>query len=147
MSFDSSWTEAEQTVYRHLLTETGSVDRKNAFLGLLPAMVNVWMLNTGGTGNNEQTLWTPDVVSIHMPAEITGQFTAREHTQEFVMQVFKALPLANQGNVQVFRVALGGAPEVKPEVVAAGNEERKYLVYAATIRCDLVFSTGGRLTD
>lgn len=145
MNFESSWADAEQIVYGHLLTATNSQDRKQAFRGYLPAMVNIWMLNTGGSGNNEQTVWTPDIRSIHVPALIVGQFGARERALEFGMQVVKALPIENVENVQVFRIALGGFPEIKPDVVAAGNEEQKFLVHAVTIRCELVFSTGGRL--
>lgn len=145
MIFETSWAEAEQTVYQHLLTATNSQDRKNAFLGYLPAMVNVWSLNTGGSRNNEQTLWATDIVSIHFPGQIIGQFASREAAQQFGMQVIKALPLLNSGGVQNFRVAQGGSPEIKPAVVEVGNEGKKFLVFAVVIGCDFVFSTGGRL--
>ena len=145
MSFETSWAEAEQTVYQHLLTATNSQDRKNAFLGYLPAMVNVWSLTTGGSRNNEQTLWSTDIVSIHFPGQIIGQFASREAAQQFGMQVIKALPLLNSGGVQNFRVAQGGSPEIKPDVVEVGNEGKKFLVFAVSIGCDFVFSTGGRL--
>ena len=145
MTFEESWTEAEKTVYEHLLAATDSRDKENAYLGVLPHMVNVWRLDTGGSGGNEQTTWSPDVVSIHMPADIVGQFTDRDAAQAFAMQVIKALPLTGEDNVQNFRIANGGMPTIEPDAIDAGGESKKFLVYVVTIRFDFVFSTGGRL--
>lgn len=146
MDFVNAWHEAEQIVYSHLLEATGSTDKKNAFLGFLPSMVNIWTLNTGGSSSNEQTLWAPDIVTIAFPAEIFGQFADRREAQGFAMRIIKALPLENERNVHVFRIAVGGAPQVGPDVIPAGNEgSKKFLVHTVTIHCDFVFSTGGRL--
>lgn len=145
MSFESSWNDAELIVYRRLLVATGSEDKRNAFRGFLPAMLNVWMLNTGGSRNNEHTLWTPNIVSIHTPAEIVGQFAERDDALQTAMRIVKALPIAGESNVQCFRIAQGGFPEIQPEVIPVGNESKKFLVHTFTIDCDLVFSTGGRI--
>jgi allantoicase len=143
MSFDSAWADAENTVMTELCRATGSTNGKNAFLGYLPPMVNVWALFTGGQGGNEQTTWTPDVVSIHLGARIEAAFAKREHATAFCMQVIKALPITT-GNVQCFRIRMGGYPEPQPDFIPLANEDRKIPAWLLTIGCELVFSTGGR---
>jgi hypothetical protein len=146
--FDTSWSRAEAAVYAHLVDVTGAVDRKSAFLGYLPEMVNVWALNTGKSGN-EQTLWSPDIVSVHLQAELVGQFAERARAQSWGMQIVRALPFKNlgteEGNVQSFRIRQGGFQEPQLDFVELPNEKGRIPVFSLVIGCELVFSTGGRL--
>lgn len=145
MNFDNSWVEAENTVFQALCKATGSTEGKNAVKGYLPPMVNVWALFTGGPGGNEQTTWSPNVVSLHLNARIEAAFVKREHAQIFAMQVIKALPILNSGNVQNFRVKMGGFPEPAADLIPVANEDKRIPAWFITIGCELVFSTGGRL--
>lgn len=142
IDFDTAWTRAEQTVYRRLVKTTATEDKKTAFLGYLPAVVPAWAFFTGRGGNNEQTLWTPEVVSIHLQAEIRSVWTDRAKAQEFVMRVIRAQLQEPTENVQAFRIRMGGLQEIRPDILETGNEAKKILVFVADIGCELVFSTG-----
>ena len=145
MSFDKSWIDAENIVMARLCKATGSVEGQQATRGFLPPRVNVWALFTGGQGGNEQTTWSPDVVSMHFGAHIDAAFSKREHALQFVMQVVKILPITNDGNVQNFRIRQGGYAEPTPDFVPVANEDKKIPAWLISIGCELVFSTGGRL--
>ena len=145
MNFDTAWVEAEQTVFQALCKATNSEENKQAFRGYLPPMVNVWALYTGGQGGNEQTTWSPNVVSLHFGAHIEAAFTKREHALIFSMQVIKALPILNSGNVQNFRIRMGGYSEPKPDLIPAANEKQNIPAWILDIGCELVFNTGGSL--
>lgn len=141
-AFAASWNEAEQTVYTELLAATGSTDGKNAFRGYMPLMLDVWSLNTGTSGNNEQTTWAPSKASIHVNAEIVGRFSSRADAMAFVMRCASVMPIT-KGSVQSFRIRLGGWPRPEPDIVELGNEARKVLVFTVVIGCELVWNTGG----
>ena len=147
MSFENSWVDAENTVFLALCKATKSVEGQQAYRGYLPPRINVWALFTGGQGGNEQTSWTPDIVSLHFGARIETAFVKREHALIFSMQVLKALPILNSGNVQCFRVRMGGYPEPTPDFIPLANEDKKIPAWLMTINCELVFNTGGRLAD
>lgn len=143
MSFDKSWADAEKIVMRALCKATGAIEGQQAFRGYLPPVLNAYALFTGGQGGNEQTSWSPNVVSVHFGARIEMVFAQREHLQVFTMQVLKVLPLV-EAPVQSFRVRQGGYPDPKFEYVPVGNEGKPAPAWTATIGCELVFSTGGR---
>jgi len=145
MNFDNAWVEAESTVFNALCKATGSVEGKQAFRGYIPPIVNAWALYTGGPGGNEQTTWAPDVVSVHIAARIEAAFAQRPHALVFSMQIVKALPILNSGNVQNFRIKMGGFPEPQADFVPVANEAKKVLAWTLNMQCELVFSTGGRL--
>ena len=145
MTFENAWVEAENIVFTELLKATKSVEGQQAYRGYLPPRTNVWALFTGGQGGNEQTSWSPDVVSLHFGARIEAVFSKREYALIFAMQVIKALPILNNKTVQCFRVRQGGYPEPSAEYIPLANEENKVLGWVLTIQCELVFSTGGRL--
>ena len=135
-----SWAEAEMTVYLKLLTATGHTDKKNAFLGYMPPMLNAWVFSTGPGGGNEQTTWPPTKTSFHIQASIIGHFTERTAAQAFVMKVAYILPILNEDRVQCFRIRIGGFPEPMPEIRSVGNENRQFLVHTVEIGCELVFT-------
>jgi len=142
--FDASWSEAEAAVFRKLCAAANSDPEKNAFLGYLPPMVNVWSLTTGPDGGNAQTLWTPSVVSVHIQATIEGVFADRAKAQAFVMACVRSMhAMGGADGVQAFRVRQGGFPEPKPERIQVANSDRYHLVWRVMIGCELVFSTGG----
>jgi len=142
-TFVQSWRTAESTVYAKLLQATGTVDKKTAFLGYLPQQVGVWAFLTGPGGGNEQTLWTPNLVTIHIHAEIQGIFANRAEAQDFTMRVARILPILNQDTVQCFRIRMGGFPQPKAQPMDLGNENKRFLVWEILILCELVWNTGG----
>lgn len=145
MSFETSWAEAEMIVFNAICKATGTTEGKQAFRGFVPAMVNVWGLYTGGQGGNEQTGWSPDIVSVHFGAKIEAVFTQRENLLMFTMQVIKALPIANVGKVQCFRIRQGGYSEPVPDLIPLANSDQKATVWTISLGCELVFNTGGRV--
>lgn len=145
MSFESSWGDAEKTVFQKLCAATHSTEGQQAYRGYLPPRINVWALHTGGQGGNEQTTWSPNVVSVHLGARIEASFAKREHALIFGMQVVKALPILNEGNVQNFRIRQGGFPEPTLNYVPLANHDKDVAAFEMKIDCELVFSTGGRL--
>jgi len=145
MTFDKAWIEAENIVFTELCRATKSTEGQQAYRGFLPPRTNVWALFTGGQGGNEQTSWSPDVVSLHFGGRIEAVFSKREYALAFAMQIIKALPILNKDNVQCFRVKTGGFPEPVADYIPLANEDNKVLGWVMTIGCELVFSTGGRL--
>jgi len=141
--FEDSWATAEETVYLRLIAATQSQDKKNAFLGYLPAMINVWSLSTGPGGGNEQTTWTPTKGTVHVHADIMGVYANRKDAQRFVMACAKIMPISNDGNVTHFRIRIGGWPEPQSDVIELGNEKKRVLVWSVRIGCELVWATGG----
>lgn len=147
ITFEESWETAEKAVFEHLIRATGSKNEESAFLGYLPPMVPCWALNTGRS-ENEQTLWSPDVVSVHLNAALEFESGVRSDCLRWGMQIVKALTFSNiddGGNVQSFRIRQGGFGKPEPNEVILANGEDKVLVFSLMIGCELVFSTGGRL--
>ena len=143
MSFEISWQDAENTVMDTLLAATGGRVGVDAFQGYLPPVANCWALFTGGQGGNEQTSWHPSASSMHFGARILSQWVKRENALKHVMQVLQVLPLTNTGNVQNFRVRMGGYPEPQVDMLPLAND-KKVMLWTVEIGCELVFSTGGR---
>lgn len=142
-TFEASWATAEAAVFAILLAGTASTEKKTAFRGYLPAMLDVWSLTTGPGGGNEQSTWAPTKASVHILGAIRGVFGDRERAMQFVMQCARVLPIANHGNVQTFRIRIGGWPEVMAEPYDLANERQRVLAFTVNIGCELVFNTGG----
>jgi hypothetical protein len=140
------WAAAEGTVFTALCTATGSTAKKNAFLGYLPAVGNVWALKVGGGGDVRNTWGAPaGITELRMDAEIEAQFTERARAQEFALKVLDALPIARTGNVQLFRLRAGGMPDIKFREMTLANTENPVILWAVTIGCEIVFNTVTRV--
>ena len=80
-----------------------------------------------------------------LKSRLSAVFAKREHALTFSMQVVKALPILNVGNVQCFRIRQGGYPAPLVDGVPLANEKDLVPAVTFSIGCELVFSTGGRL--
>lgn len=137
---ENPWGQAEDAVFKALVSATGTEAKKNAFQGYLPPVGNTWALKVGGGGDVRNT-WTAPITELRMDADIEGLFLERERAQQFALKVLRALPIMRVENVQVFRLKTGGMPDIKFKDVTLGNETSTRIVWTVTIGCEIVFNT------
>lgn len=132
---------AENCVFKYLCEATGSELKKNAFIGYLPPVGNVWALKIGGGGDVRNT-WTAPITELRMDAEIEAIVLSRERAQLFIMKILQALPLMRRDNVQMFRLRQGGMPDIRfRDDIVMPNENEKRFVWSVSIGCEIVFNT------
>ena len=154
-NFLNSWTRAERAAYDRLVAATKSQDGKDAYLGFLPpGGINVWALTSGASGGNEQTLWAPEITTLHLQADAECHYAVREAAQAWTMAILQALPygnstLADPGNLVTARVRLEGMPQpITLEPIQLANEtDRPQWLWTMRLGLEIVFLTGGRLAE
>lgn len=145
MNPSESWTNAERVVFQKLMDRTKTVEHKSAFLGDLPAgLIQVWAFNSGG-GRADNT-WGGCFSGLILNATIDGRFKTRASGQAFAMDVLAELKATTNmkhiQNIQWFRLASNGMPQVTPDVFVPANQRvpnaaRCWMLH---IDCELIFN-------
>lgn len=140
---DNPWGQAEDAVFKRLCEATGTEPKKNAFIGFLPPLPNVWALKIGGGGDVRNT-WTAPITELRMDADIEALALERVVAQKFALKLLAALPISRIENVQCFRLRAGGQADIKYREITLANEQTERYVWTVTIGCEIVFNTVDR---
>jgi hypothetical protein len=144
MSFtESPWTNAERTLFSRLLSITGGVEGKTAFIGSQPSYGNCWSFKIGGGGDEANTLNGP-IGELWMNADAAGLFLERDRAIDFCLKILAAMPIRRVGNVQSLRLRRGGMPDVKMQELQLIGETKPRMVWVAEIGFEVVFNTNSK---
>lgn len=146
MSFETSWQEADTTIFTALVKGTLSTAKQNAWEGHRPPVLVGWAYNSGN-GLQLESTWPANVTALHFGATIDYQFLTLEDAKLFTMRLIKTCAgLTGQGNVRLFRIRDGGLAEPAEAWVPVVNHDEPVHVITGKILCELVFATGGSTT-
>lgn len=137
---DDPWGTAEDVVFKILCEGTGYAEKRQAFLGFLPPVKNVFALKIGGGGDVSNT-WTAPITELRMDADIEGIFEDRKIARLMAWKILNCLPIRRIANIQTFSLRNGGQADIKSKGMVLANETEERLVWTLTIGCSIVFNT------
>ena len=136
---------AKESALDYLCASMGSKREKDAFLGGLPAGINVWAFFVGG-GTDARNTFNVQADEVHEQADIVGYFDEQRTGDAFVMLLRRALPIRHHKNIQMLRIRNGGNPRNDLAMRAIGNEPDDLSpVWVVEAGMEIVYSTRGDL--
>ncbi len=116
------WPDAEETLLKFLISETGSKKGSNAFLAELPATAyNSWFFEINGGGEPLDFEWNMDTPGgcgdWKMWAKVEGVFIVRRDAQLLAGKIRSILPTEEKFKDNIFRFKPRSEPMVNEALV------------------------------